>query len=65
MARERVAHARWAVHQFAATIGAPVIQRLCRGCAECAFERANERARLIGGQVRPAALAVRAHLKHC
>ena len=54
----------WAVHQFAAAIGAAIIEQVRAFGAEGALERTDERAGRFGGQVRAAALAIGAHLKH-
>ena len=52
------------VRQFAAAIGAAIIQRLGTLCAESAFERADEGTGGLGREIAPAALAIGAHFKH-
>ena len=64
MAFERVVDARGPVHQFATAIGAAIVERLGALRTKSAFERADERAGFIGGQVGAAAFAIRAHFEH-
>ena len=52
------------VEQFAAAIGAAVIQTVGAGGAEGAFKAANERAGCFGRKVAAAAFAIGAHFKH-
>src|SRR5690242_19951915 len=54
---------RRAVDQLAAAVGTHVVQRFGAWRAEGAFEAADERARRLGGQVRPATFAVGAHFE--
>src|SRR5688572_5613802 len=53
-----------AVHQLAAAVGAAVIERFGAIGAKSALEAADERAGRLGRQVRPATLAIGAHLEH-
>ncbi|AJP70856.1 hypothetical protein TS85_02020 [Sphingomonas hengshuiensis] len=53
-----------AVEQFAAAIGAAFVQCIGAVGAEGAFERADERPALIGGEIDAAAFAVGAHFQH-
>ena len=52
------------VEQFAAAIGAAVIERFGAFRAEGAFERADERARCLRRKVGAAAFAIGAHFEH-
>ena len=62
--RGRFAEPRRAVEQFAAAIVATLVERVCAGRAEGAFERADERARRIGRKFGGTAFAAGAHLEH-
>src|SRR3569832_2541727 len=61
---EHLVDPRRPIHQFAAAIGAAVVELLGAFGAEGAFERADEGAGFVGGQVDAAAFAVGAHLEH-
>ena len=64
MPLQHLAHTRGAVEQFPAAIGAPLVQRIDAIGAEGVFQRADERAALVGGQIDAAAFAIGAHLEH-
>jgi len=53
---------RRTVDQFAAAIGAAIVERLCAFRAERALEAADERTRRRGGEVSAAALAIGSHV---
>ena len=56
--------ARRTIDQFAAAIGAEIVERFGATRAEGAFEAADERAGSLGWQVAAATLAIGPHLKH-
>jgi len=58
------ADARGAIEQLTAAIVAAFIDRVGAIGAEGIFQRADERAALVGGQVDAAAFAIGAHLEH-
>lgn len=65
MRPQRLADPRRPIDQLAAAIGAKLVERIGAFGAESAFERADERAGLIGGQIDAAAFAIGAHFEHC
>ena len=64
MTLQRVAGARRPIEQFAAAIGAMLIEIVGALRAEGAFERADERTTVIGREIGAAAFAVGAHFEH-
>jgi len=62
--RSRLAQPCRPVEQFATAVRTPLVECVGALRAEGAFERADERARCIGGQVGRAAFAGGAHLQH-
>lgn len=60
----QLGRAGWPVHQFAAAIGAYVVERLGAFGAIGAFEGADESAGSLGGEVDAAFLAVGTHFEH-
>jgi len=64
MPRQRLVDARGAIEQLAAAFGAALVERVGAIGAEGIFQRADERAALVGGQVDAAAFAIGAHVEH-
>ena len=61
---QRLVDARGTIEQLTAAVGAALVERVGAIGAEGIFQRADERAALVGGQIDAAAFAIGAHVEH-